>query len=190
MALIGVAGLFTYISIREKEPRAPLFGWMAIGFHLVLAIMIIYWPVSRILIAFMFMSILVIQSILLLRINTYNRPKAAADYLTKNGNEFYKYDERDTPFSRNQLYSGQKEYEEYYNQINPEYKVVDDKRRKRGGPLGKAGRIDGYWWPNISMLFSAHEFSQIVGDKSAVDPEATLQQSILLKNSHTKTQPV
>ena len=44
--LVG-AGLFTYESLREKEPRAPKFGIAGILFHLVLAVLILVVPPSR-----------------------------------------------------------------------------------------------------------------------------------------------
>ena len=44
--LVG-AGLFTYESLREKEPRAPKFGVAGVLFHLVLAVLILTVPPSR-----------------------------------------------------------------------------------------------------------------------------------------------
>ena len=44
--LVG-AGLFTYESLREKEPRAPKFGVAGVLFHLGLAALILAVPPSR-----------------------------------------------------------------------------------------------------------------------------------------------
>ncbi len=183
LVIIGMAGLFTYMSIEEQEPRAPKFGWAALCFHLILAVIIIFLPVLRIPIAWYLGTIFGLVIPLCIPFNPVTRPKAAADFLTGDSTEFEQYDERDTPFARNDLQPGQKEYREYYEELHPEYRSIDDNRRKRGGPVGKACRIDGYWWPNVAMLFSAHEFSQMVGDKAKVNLEEIFQGSKILKSS-------
>jgi len=53
-----------------------------------------------------------------------------------------RYDERNQVFARNRaLRPGSEQYEVFYD-THPEYQRFDDRRRKRGGPIGEPGRID------------------------------------------------
>jgi reductive dehalogenase len=57
--------------------------------------------------------------------------------------EVKRIDEREQVFARNRtLRPGSKEYERFYKE-HPEYEEFDKKRRKKGGPLGTIGSIDG-----------------------------------------------
>ena len=86
-------------------------------------------------------------------------------------------DERDTMFARNRsLRPGSPEYERYYS-AHPEHRAYDERRRKRGGPLGKPGSIDGAYRPNVAMLVSSFELPNMVGDKARVDPASAASQS-------------
>ena len=102
---------------------------------------------------------LALQVIFLIPIKgKYSSPKSASDYLYMDGSDFIPADERDTMFSRNTMRTDLKQYEDYYRE-HPERKEGDDKRRKRGGPLGKPGSIDGRYRPNVAMVHPDAEVS-------------------------------
>lgn len=170
LAIIGLALLFTYESIREQEPRAPKFGAAGAAFHIMLGIFILSWPAARIPIAWLLGSGLAVQFLFLIpyKGNTA-KAKSAADYLK--GNNFERADERDIVFSRNAMIPGSEQYEAYYR-AHPDKKEYDDRRRKRGGPLGKTGSINNCYRPNLSMLLSSIEFPTMVGEKAYMDPES------------------
>jgi reductive dehalogenase len=180
LGIIGMAGLFTYESIREQEPRAPKIGGAGVAFHVLLGVLILTWPLARIPIAWFLGLGLALQAVFLIPYKGKARtPKSAADYLTGDGTAFEPADERDMIFSRNQYTPGTEQYEQYY-QSHPQHKDVDDKRRERGGPLGKPGTIDGRYRPNVAMLVSSIEFPNLVGDKAYVDPAATAAHSVFV----------
>ncbi|HIC84730.1 MAG TPA: reductive dehalogenase [Desulfobacterales bacterium] len=81
-------------------------------------------------------------------------------------------DERDIMFARNRsILPGTPQYERYYR-THPEHKDYDDRRRAKGGPLGKPGLIDSCYRPNISMLISSFELPNFLGKAARVDPGA------------------
>ena len=61
-----MAGVFTYESIREQEPRALKIGAAAMGFHLLLGVLILVWPPIRIPLAWFFGIALAGHSIFLI----------------------------------------------------------------------------------------------------------------------------
>ncbi len=163
--------LFTWESVREREPRAPRFGWAGMCVHALLAVLILAWPASRVTLVWVFGLLLAGGAFFLLPIPGRARSlKGAAGYLAREGVAFEPMDERDSTFARNRsLRPGHPEYDLYY-QAHPGHRAYDEKRRARGGPLGKPGTIDGGYRPNLSMLVSSFELPNMVGDKARVDP--------------------
>ena len=181
LGFISMAALFTYESMREKEPRAPKVASAVTAFHLFLGVFILLWPASRNFIAWYLGIGLVSQAIFLIPIKGKSiHPKSASDYLYMDGSNFTPADERDTMFSRNTMRTDLKQYEDYYRE-HPARKEGDDKRRKRGGPLGKPGSIDGRYRPNVAMLVSSIDFPVMLGDKATADPASAAHRSPFLK---------
>ncbi len=186
LGCIGMAALFTYESIREEEPRAPKVGAAAAGFHFFLGVLILVWPSSRVFIAGYLAMGLALQMVFLIPIKKKtDRAKSAEDYLSADGSDFVPADERDTVFSRNTMRTDLKQYETYYKE-HPDKKDRDDKRRKRGGPLGKPGTIDGRYRPNVSMLVSSIDFPVMLGDKAIADPASATHRSPFLSEEDAK----
>ena len=180
LGIVGMAALFTYESIREEEPRAPKLGGAATAFHLFIGVSILLWPSTRIFIAWYLGIGLASQAVFMIPIKGKTiQPKSASDYLSMDGTDFIPADERDTMFSRNTMRADLKQYDDYYRE-HPEKKDYDDKRRKRGGPLGKPGSIDGRYRPNVSMLVSSIDFPVMLGDKVIADPTVAAHRSPFL----------
>jgi len=188
LGTLGVAGLFTYESIREQEHRAPKIGAAAIAFHLLLGVLILVWPPARVPVAWFFGIGLAALAVFLI---PWKREapslKGAAGYLAGDGSDFRSTDERDIMFARNRcLIPGTEPYLRYY-EMHPEHKAYDDRRRARGGPLGKPGSIDGSYRPNVAMLVSSFELPNMLGQKARVFPGSAASQSTY--TSHTETPP-
>lgn len=183
--------LFTYESIRENEPRAPLFGWAGMGFHALLAVAIAAWPESRILAAWILGLITAGGGFFLLPVPGRARSlNGATGYLARDGASFEQMDERDTMFARNRsLRPGSLEYDRYYA-AHPEHRGYDDRRRARGGPLGRPGAIDGAYAPNVSMLVSSFELPDMVGDKARVEPSTVAARSTYAGGGPKKPEPM
>lgn len=178
MGFLGMAGLFTYESLREQEPRAPKIGAVGMGFHLLLAILIVFWPPIRIPLALGFGVALTVMALFLVPFKKDARSlKGAAGYLAEEGEDFAPMDERDIMFARNRcLIPGSEIYERYY-EMHPAHKAYDDRRRERGGPLGKPGAIDGSYRPNVAMLVSSFELPNMLGPHARVIPGSAAAQS-------------
>jgi len=176
--ILALATLFTYESLREQEPRAPKIGAAGVVFHLVLGAMILLWPAIRIPVAWVFGIGLTGSALFLIPYKKDSRSvKGAQGHLAGDGSDFRPMDERDILFARNRcLMPGTELYEQYYAE-HPEYKEVDDRRRAKGGPLGKPGSIDGSYRPNVSMLVSSFELPNMLGQKARVFPESAGAQS-------------
>jgi reductive dehalogenase len=166
--LIGAA-LFTYESLREKEPRAPKVGLAGILFHLMLAGLILAVPASRPFAAVFFGVMLFV--ILLFLIPAKPNPRAlkgAEGYLAGPVNRF---DERDIVFARNRsLPPGSEQYREYYER-HPEKEAYDARRRERGGPIGRPGAIDSGYPPNVSMILSSFALPGFLAGQARVTPD-------------------
>ena len=67
-----------------------------------------------------------------------------------------RYDEREQVFARNRaLRPGSEEYEYFYD-THPQYQRFDDRRRTRGGPIGRPGRIDEpHEGPNVAATLAS-----------------------------------
>ena len=187
LGILGMAGLFTYESIREQEPRAPKFGAAAVVFHICLGLLILFWPPIRVVAAWFLGFGLALQVVFLIPYRgKTNAPKSAADHLAGDGKDFETADERDMVFSRNTMKPGSESYEAYYK-AHPEKKAYDDARRSRGGPLGKPGTIDGRYRPNVSMLVSSIDFPIMLGDKAYVDPASAASRSHFITKEDAET---
>jgi reductive dehalogenase len=181
LGIICMAGLFTYESFREEEPRAPKIGVAGTAFHVLLGLLILFWPAARVPIAWFLGIGLGLQGLFLIPWKRQGqRAKGAADFLAGDGSDFEPWDERDSIFARNALIPDSKQYDEYY-EAHPDYQAFDDKRRSRGGPLGKPGTIDGRYRPNVSMLVSSIDFPIMLGDQAYVDPSSATSRSPFMK---------
>lgn len=175
--MILVAALFAYASVREQEPRAPKIGAAAAGFHLLLGVLILIWPPIRIPVAWVFGIGLSGLALFLIPLKKRSRSvKGASGYLSGDGSDFHPMDERDTMFARNRcLIPGTAQYEQYY-EMHPEHKEYDDRRRARGGPLGRPGSIDDSYEANVSMLASSFELPNMLGQKARAFPGSAASQ--------------
>jgi cytochrome b561 len=66
LAIICMAFLFTYESIREQEPRAPKWGAALLDFHILLGILILSWPAARLPIAWFLGIGMAVQTLFLI----------------------------------------------------------------------------------------------------------------------------
>lgn len=166
--LIGSV-LFTYESLREKEPRAPKVGLAGVLFHLILAGLILAMPPSRPYAAGFFGVLLLIFLLFLIPGKPNPRAlKGTEGYLAGPVNRF---DERDIVFARNRsLPPGSEQYREYYER-HPEKEDSDARRRERGGPIGRPGAIDGGYPPNVSMILSSFALPGFLAGQARVTPD-------------------
>ncbi len=178
LGIMGMAGLFMYESIREQELRASKIGGAAVAFHLLLGVLIFVFPPIGIPLAWFFCIALAGLVIFFIPYSRKARSlEGAAGYLTGDGSDFRPMDERDIMFARNRILKpGTEQFERYYA-MHPEHKEYDDRRRARGGPLGKPGSIDGAYRPNVSMLVSSFELPNMVGRGVRVNPGLAVSHS-------------
>lgn len=186
---LSAATVFTIDSFLEKEPRAPWFGIAGIILHLALGTLLFSLPAARPFVAGFLVFAISITIFFMLPLKAGWKPKSAADFLVNDGADYERFDERDTVFSRNHLQPDQPEYKKYYTEMHPEHKQRDDKRRKNGGPVGRPGRIDGFYMPNVAMMYSVHEFGQVVGDRICLDTNKDVMKGSVLINSLGKNLP-
>ena len=148
--------VFVYESIQEKEPRAPLVGAVGAACLALLILVSLLIPVFRwpVLILLILTAIAVLVLVLSPPQQNQRALEGAAAYVV---DEFKRYDERDVIFARNRaLRPGSDEYRRYYEK-HPEFEAIDAERRKKGGPIGRPGLIDGGHRPNVSMIVSNFE---------------------------------
>ncbi len=160
---------FTYESVKEDEPRAPMVGAAGIVLHSSLAGLIVFAPGLRGAVAVL---LAVLIGLILL---FFRRGKITARAFQ--GTKGYivgpvkRFDERDVVFARNRsLRPDSAEYKTYYTELRPEKEAGDAKRRQRGGPLGKPGSIDGGYLPNVAMLISSFEVPNLLGSHAKLGP--------------------
>lgn len=178
LTILIMALLFAYESHREGEGRARKIGLAGAVFHFLLGLTILFLPGIRSPLGWFFLIILSFSALLLIPPRKTARSlKGAAGYLAADGSSFVPADERDMSFARNRgLIPGSEPYETYY-EMHPERKEHDDKRREKGGPLGRPGSIDGGCRPNVSMLVSSFELPDMLGSNARVDPNTAGAQS-------------
>lgn len=166
--LVG-AGLFTYESLREKEPRAPKVGMVGILFHLILTGLLVVVPQSRPVIAFFFGAL----SILFLLFLVPGKPNLRA----LKGTEGYRvgpvnrFDERDIVFARNRSLPDNSEMYRSYYERHPDKEAFDARRRERGGPIGRPGAIDNGHPPNVSMILASFALPGFLAAQAQVTPD-------------------
>lgn len=169
LVLLLGAVLFTYESLREKEPRAPQFGIAGILFHVVLGGLILAVPSSRPFVA-VFFGFLVLLFLLFLIPGKPNPRalKGAEGYMV---GPVSRFDERDIVFARNRsLPPGSEVYRQYYEQ-HPDKEAFDARRRERGGPIGRPGAIDNGYPPNVSMILASFALPGFLAVQAQVTPD-------------------
>jgi len=185
VVLIG-AILFTRDSVREQESRALKIGWISIALIIMLGTFILFLPGLRWALTILF-AIWVLLFLLCLIPGKPN-PQALKGTEGYIQGEVKRFDERDTVFSRNRsLPSGSEVYKLYY-QMHPEREGRDATRRAAGPPLGKPGKIDKEYRPNVSMLKGTFHLPVTLGQNELVKP--TKDPSPLPVNSKEITERV
>lgn len=175
--LLAGAFLFTYESIREKEPRAPRVGLALAGASLLLAGLIVFLPVVRIPLAVLFFCMII--AVLVFMIPGKPNPRALLGSGGYVECDFSKFDERDSVFARNRsLPEGSKRYQDYY-ELHPEKEEIDKKRRAKGGPVARAGSIDNAYQPNVAMMGAGFGFVDYMGPHARVEPGAEIEKAKL-----------
>ena len=168
LLLLGGVLLFTYESVREKEPRAPKIGLALAGGCLLLAGLLVFLPLIHIPVAVLF-SCMVIMALVFMIPGKPN-PRAMAGSKGCVQGEFARFDERDSVFARNRsLPEGSERYRNYY-ETHPEKEETDRKRRAKGGPVAKAGSIDNGYQPNVAMMGAGFGFVNYMGPHARVEP--------------------
>lgn len=170
LAVILASVLFLLQSIHENETRAWKVAALVCAFHTALGILLLLWsPIRTPLTWFIALEWAVFLAFLI-PFRGRQAPMGAEGYLADSLAHFRRFDERDIVFARNRgLQPGTREYDAYY-QTHPEKREYDDRRRTRGGPLGRPGAIDNGHRPNVSMVISSFELPNMLGDKARVVP--------------------
>jgi reductive dehalogenase len=165
--LIGAA-VFTYESIREKEPRAPKVGLVVLVIGVGLAALILFVPVLRWAVAILFGLITVVGLVFIIPGKPNQRVlEGASGYLV---GEAARVDERDIVFARNRsIRPGSDQYREYYAKW-PDREEGDAKRREMGGPVGRPGLIDHGHPPNVSMVGATFAMPAMLGPHAEPQP--------------------
>lgn len=159
---------FMFVSIREKEPRAPYFGLVGALFHMLLIPVILWVPLFKIPIIILFsVYILFFLACCIQGKENSQALKGTMGYVR---GEVHRFDERDTMFARIEgLHSATDRYNEYY-QRHPEHKKSDDKRRSGGFPIGPPGAIDQYSLPVMAMAKANFHTCFLIGNHAVAKP--------------------
>jgi hypothetical protein len=165
--LIG-AILFTRDSAKEQESRAVKIGWISIALMILLGTFILFLPGLRWVVTILF-AILVLLFLLCL-IPERPNPQALKGTEGYIRGEVKRFDERDTVFARNRSLPPESEVYKIYYQMHPEREEKDAKRRAAGPPLGKPGKIDKEFRPNVSMLKGTFHLPFTLGRNELVEP--------------------
>ena len=159
---------FWFESRREREPRAPIVGRnMALGTGLLIPV-VLFVPPARWVVAALFLALLLFGlACLIPRRAGAQKPGGTAGWIE---GEVTRFDERDTVFARNRsIRPGSDQYLQYYA-MRPEYEERDAKRREAGGPIGRPGRIDKGYQPNVAVISSAFEMPDYLGPHAVSTP--------------------
>ncbi len=166
--LLAAAGYFTWDAYRDREPRAPGVGLCAAGLLAVLGLAGLALPALRPVIAALYGVILFFG--LLLLIPGAPNPKAIKGGLGSVVGEISRFDERDVVFARNRsLPPGSPVYRRYYSE-HPQREVPDADRRRKGGPVGRVGAIDGGHRPNVAMIEACFDLPPVFGQMAEASP--------------------
>lgn len=162
-----LAALFLFESIREKEPRAPKIGLALLAGLLLLALLLIFLPFIRWPIAILF-GLLIVFGLLFFIPGKPKPIEGSKGYVV---GEVKRFDERDISFARNRsLPPGSDIYRRYY-EMHPDREEPDARRRDRGGPVGRIGAIDNFYWPNVSMIGASFSLPPMLGPYAEATPE-------------------
>ncbi len=167
-AFLLLAALFTWESVREKEPRASGFGAAGILFYVLLGLLILLVPPLRVPAGVLLGAMALLGLIFLLpgRPNT-RALKGSAGFLVGRA---ARPDERDVVFARNRsLPPGSDVYRRYY-EMHPEREAGDARRRAAGGPLARMGAIDREHPPNVAMIRSLFAMPGFLGPQAQPPP--------------------
>jgi len=175
-AIIGLSYFLS--SIWEKERRASLFG--GLQFLGMLGVLVVFLLLAR---AHFFstslgLALLVCGYVMAgLAVFFFMRKSGANANALKGARglirgEVKRFDEREQVFARNRsLPPGSKEYAAFYKE-HPEYEAYDTQRRKRGGPLGAIGAIDGAnGRANVQATLACVSIPQAFSTPDKVKPE-------------------
>jgi len=172
--LLTICLVFIFESIREREPRAPWVGAAAAA-GLVSSIPITIWiPALRWPLLVLFALSVMFAAFLLIAPSQPNRRalQGADGYLVDG---FVRHDERDIVFARNRaLPPGSDVYRRYY-EMYPEREAKDAERRKKGGPIGRPGAIDGGHRPNVAMIAANFDMPPVFSAHARAAPSAGSQ---------------
>jgi reductive dehalogenase len=168
--LLAAAGLFTWESYREKEPRAPFVGLCVCGLLAALGVAGALLPAARPGIG-AFLGLVVFFGLLLLIPGATN-PKALKGGVGYAVGEIARFDERDLVFARNRsLPPGSEVYRRYYEE-HPEREAPDAARRGKGGVVGRVGAIDDGYRPNVAMIGACFDMPPVFGPLAEAAPPA------------------
>jgi len=152
---------FTWESYREREPRAPLVGLSVALVLLFTCVTMILLPEATVWVAVAFAVIFFLALAALIPGRGDAQALSGSRGYVKD--EVEKFDERDIVFARNRsLPEGSDVYRRYYRR-HPEKKAGDAARRKKGGPVGRLGVIDGGYRPNVSMIEASFMIPDLFG---------------------------
>jgi len=166
--LILAACLFTWESVKEREPRAPKAGLAATLLLLIPAPVIVLLPPLRPFIGLIFGLVVLFGLACAVRGKANLRSlKGSQGYVVE---EVHRFDERDIVFARNRCLPPESEVYRQYYALHPEKEVKDAERRKKGGPLGRPGSIDKGYRPNVSMVGAAFELPAFLGPHALAEP--------------------
>ena len=169
VALAASAALFTYESLREQEPLAPKRGYQLLAAVGALTLLILLIPGVRGLLALLYVLGLGSLAALLFVPGRGNSRALQGSQGYVEG-DVERADERDVVFARNRsIRPGSEQYRMYYEELHPERKEKDDRRRAVGGPLSQPGKIDG-WRPNSAMMFANFQIPAFLGAHAESSP--------------------
>jgi reductive dehalogenase len=175
-SVIGLS--YVLSSISEKERRASLFGALQfLGMLGVLALFLLLLQAGFFHTS-LGLSILILGYVIAgLAVLFFVRKSGINRHALKGTKglirgEVKRFDEREQVFARNRsLPPGSKEYQAFYKE-HPEYEGYDTQRRKRGGPLGSIGAIDGpQGRANVQATLACVSIPQVFSTPDKVKPK-------------------
>jgi reductive dehalogenase len=179
-AMIGLSYFLS--SIRENERRASLFG--GLQFLVMLGVLVVFFLLARagffktglgptVLIAGYVTAGLAVFFFVRKSGISFTALKGTRGLI---GGEVKRFDEREQVFARNRsLPPGSKEHETFYKE-HPEYEAYDTRRRKKGGPLGEIGAIDGALGrANVQATLACVSVPQALSTPDKVKPKPQYQ---------------
>jgi reductive dehalogenase len=148
--LLAAAARFTWDAFREREARAARMGAAAMVVLAGIGLLVVWVPGAHAPLAIGFA--LLAGLALALLIPGASPADCGAGAMRHAVGTVERFDERDIVFARNRsLPPGSDVYRRYYA-AHPEKERRDAERRRKGGPAGKTGAIDGGYRPNVAMI--------------------------------------